>query len=245
MRSPTVILQVTCPDRAGLVSELSGWVAANGGNIRHADHHTDAEAGLFLSRIEWDLDGFGLPGGDQSGGGRLGKCGSAVMARFPSPMPFPGWRFLPVDRSTVWWICSWRTRAGELPMQVALVISNHPPAASRWLRPTEQGSSTHRLTTPAGWPWRSSSWGCWRSTASSWWCWPNTCRCSAPPSWPAFPAVINIHHSFLPAFQGAQPYQRAWQRGVKLIGATAHLRHRRAGRRPDHRAGHRPCQPSR
>ena len=61
MRSPTAILQVICPDRAGLVSELSSWVAANGGNIRHADHHTDADAGLFLSRIEWELEGFGLP----------------------------------------------------------------------------------------------------------------------------------------------------------------------------------------
>ena len=50
-----------CPDRPGLVSELAGWVAANGGNIRHADHHTDAGAGLFLSRIEWQLQGFGIP----------------------------------------------------------------------------------------------------------------------------------------------------------------------------------------
>ncbi|MEB3155859.1 MAG: ACT domain-containing protein, partial [Cyanobacteriota bacterium] len=50
MRAPTAILQVICPDRPGLVSELSGWVAMNGGNIRHADHHTDANAGLFLSR---------------------------------------------------------------------------------------------------------------------------------------------------------------------------------------------------
>ena len=60
MRDVTVILQMICPDRPGLVSELAGWVAAKGGNIRHADHHTDAGAGLFLSRIEWDLDGFGL-----------------------------------------------------------------------------------------------------------------------------------------------------------------------------------------
>ena len=59
MRSPSAILQLICPDRPGLVSELSGWVASNGGNIRHADHHTDAGAGVFLSRLEWDLEGFG------------------------------------------------------------------------------------------------------------------------------------------------------------------------------------------
>ena len=49
-----------CPDRPGLVSELSGWIAKNEGNIRHADHHTDAGAKLFLSRIEWELEGFAL-----------------------------------------------------------------------------------------------------------------------------------------------------------------------------------------
>jgi formyltetrahydrofolate deformylase len=61
MGSPTVILQVICPDRPGLVSELSSWVVTHGGNIRQADHHTDAGAGLFLSRLEWTLEGFGLP----------------------------------------------------------------------------------------------------------------------------------------------------------------------------------------
>ena len=60
MNSITVILQLICPDRPALVSELAGWVASNGGNNRHADHHTDEGAGLFLSRIEWGLDGFRL-----------------------------------------------------------------------------------------------------------------------------------------------------------------------------------------
>ena len=61
MTGPTAILQMICPDQPGLVRELSGWVAANGGNIVHADHHSDPGAGLFLSRIEWQLEGFGLP----------------------------------------------------------------------------------------------------------------------------------------------------------------------------------------
>ena len=56
----SVILQVICPDRPGLVSELSGWVYINQGNIFHADHHTDHRAGVFISRIEWGLDGFKL-----------------------------------------------------------------------------------------------------------------------------------------------------------------------------------------
>ena len=52
----TVILQFICPDKPGLVSELASWIASKNGNIRHADHHTDAGANLFLSRIEWDLE---------------------------------------------------------------------------------------------------------------------------------------------------------------------------------------------
>ena len=54
----TVILQFICPDKPVLVSELASWIASKNGNIRHADHHTDSDANLFLSRIEWDLDGF-------------------------------------------------------------------------------------------------------------------------------------------------------------------------------------------
>ena len=61
MTAATAILQMICPDQPGLVRELSGWVAGNGGNIVHADHHSDQGAGLFLSRIEWQLEGFGLP----------------------------------------------------------------------------------------------------------------------------------------------------------------------------------------
>ena len=57
----SVILQLICPDRPGLVSALSSWIFKNSGNIRHADHHTDEGASLFLSRLEWNLDGFQIP----------------------------------------------------------------------------------------------------------------------------------------------------------------------------------------
>ena len=77
----TAILQLICPDRPGLVSELSGWVAANGGNIRHADHHTDSGAGLFLSRIEWDLEGFGLPRASLPAASRAAASALAASAR--------------------------------------------------------------------------------------------------------------------------------------------------------------------
>ena len=221
MRSPTAILQVICPDRSGLVSELSGWVAMNGGNIRHADHHTDASAGLFLSRIEWALEGFGLPR-DAIGpavealASRLGGVG---QLHFSDAIPRVA---IFVSRQEhVLLDLLWRTRSGELPMTVPLVISNHPDlqpiaedfgatfahvpvsAADRVEGEAAQLAllADHRIVLvvlakymqvlSAGFLQR-------------------------------FADVINIHHSFLPAFQGAQPYHRAWERGVKLIGATAH-----------------------
>ncbi len=61
MPSPTATLLLSCPDQRGLVAKIANFIYSNGGNIIHADHHTDFAAGLFLSRIEWQLDGFNLP----------------------------------------------------------------------------------------------------------------------------------------------------------------------------------------
>ena len=54
MEHPSIIFKIVCPDRPGLVSKLTSWIANYGGNIKHSDHHTDQDAGLFLSRIEWN-----------------------------------------------------------------------------------------------------------------------------------------------------------------------------------------------
>ena len=126
MSDATVILQMICPDRPGLVSELAGWVAANGGSIRHADHHTDAGAGLFLSRIEWQLQGFGiprdvLPEAAQSLGQRLG--GEAQL-HFSDDHPRVA--IFASKQSHCLQDLLWRAQSGELPMQVPLVIANHP-----------------------------------------------------------------------------------------------------------------------
>jgi formyltetrahydrofolate deformylase len=224
MGTPTAILQVICPDRPGLVSELSGWVAMNGGNIRHADHHTDVNAGVFLSRIEWGLEGFGLPRD------AIGPAVEALARRLDGvgqlhvSDAMPRVAIFVSRQDHVLLDLLWRTRAGELPMTVPLVVSNHPD-----LRPIAEGGGARFALVPV--------------TADT--------RAEAEAAQLALLAehaielvvlakymqvlsasflsrfardqVINIHHSFLPAFQGAQPYLRAWERGVKLIGATAHF----------------------
>jgi formyltetrahydrofolate deformylase len=228
MTSATAILQLICPDRPGLVSELSGWVAANGGNIRHADHHTDAGAGLFLSRIEWGLEGFGLPR-DAIGpavAALAERLGGEGQVHFSDELPRVA---IFVSRQAHCLVdLLWRTRAGELPMQVPLVIANHPDlqaeaegfGARFELLPIDAASKAqvearqlqllaeHRIELVVLAKYMQVLSGDFLACFQR--------------GGPQDHRVINIHHSFLPAFKGAQPYHRAWERGVKLIGATAH-----------------------
>ena len=227
MTTATAILQMICPDQPGLVRELSGWVAANGGNIVHADHHSDQGAGLFLSRIEWQLEGFGLPRQAicPTASALAERLGGQYKVNFSDVRP-PVAIFVSKQDHCLLDLL-WRTRTGELPMQVPLVISNHPdlgPMAEEFgahfahvpisAANREEAEARHlellaehgielvilakymQVLTPA------------------------FLESFDPPD--DFHQVINIHHSFLPAFQGAQPYHRAWERGVKLIGATGH-----------------------
>jgi len=227
MTAATAILQMICPDQPGLVRELSGWVAANGGNIVHADHHSDPGAGLFLSRIEWQLEGFGLPREAiaPAAASLAERLGGEFRVTFSDCHP-PVAIFVSKQDHCLLDLL-WRVRTGELPMRVPLVIANHPDLApiaeefgARFVHVPiradirEQAEARHlellaehgielvilakymQVLTPA--------------------------FLAAFDSPDAFHRVINIHHSFLPAFKGAQPYHRAWERGVKLIGATAH-----------------------
>ena len=221
MSEATVILQMICPDRPGLVSELAGWVAANGGNIRHADHHTDAGAGLFLSRIEWQLQGFGIPRDAlATAASALGeRLNGQAQLHFSDELPRVA--ILASKQSHCLQDLLWRVQSGELPMQVPLVIANHPDLeglcrsfdvsfvhvpVQRDRKPEAEQQllellTEHRIELAVL---------------------AKYMQVLSSDFLARFPDVINIHHSFLPAFKGAQPYHRAWERGVKLIGATAH-----------------------
>ncbi|MBA4736351.1 MAG: formyltetrahydrofolate deformylase [Synechococcus sp.] len=221
MSDATVILQMICPDRPGLVSELAGWVAANGGSIRHADHHTDAGAGLFLSRIEWQLQGFGiprdvLPEAAQALGQRLG--GEAQL-HFSDELPRVA--IFASKQSHCLQDLLWRVQSGELPMQVPLVIANHPD-----LEPLCASFEVPFICVPVSRDTKAEAEQRMLQLLEE-----NEVELVVLAKYmqvlsrdflERFPQVINIHHSFLPAFKGAQPYHRAWDRGVKLIGATAH-----------------------
>ena len=227
MTTATAILQMICPDQPGLVRELSGWVAANGGNIVHADHHSDQGAGLFLSRIEWQLEGFGLPREAicPTASALAERLGGRYKVNFSDVRP-PVAIFVSKQDHCLLDLL-WRTRTGELPMQVPLVISNHPDLGAM---AEEFGarfahvpiSAANREAAEARHLELLAEHGIELVILAKYMqvLTPAFLESFDPPD--AFHRVINIHHSFLPAFQGAQPYHRAWERGVKLIGATAH-----------------------
>ena len=221
MSIKTVILQFICPDKPGLVSDLASWIASKNGNIRHADHHTDADAKLFLSRIEWDLDGFLLDKNEIKSEVILleqrlnGKAVLNFSDDFPSVAIFVS------KQSHCLVDLLWRVKAGELCMNVPLVISNHsdlkevcssfsiPFKLIKVDKNNKADSESKILDLLNEYKVDLGVLAKYMQILSS-------------SFLEKFPHLINIHHSFLPAFKGAQPYHQAWDRGVKLIGATAH-----------------------
>ena len=222
MASVTVILQLICPDRPGLVSELSGWIANNTGNIRHADHHTDEGAGLFLSRIEWDLEGFALkrelivPSVNALADSLSGRAQLNFSDEQPRVAIFVS------KQSHCLLDLLWRCRSGELPMKVPLIISNHLKLESMC---AEFGvpfkyvyvDSLNKFEAEKEILFLLREHQIELAVLAKY------MQILSGDFLREFASVINIHHSFLPAFKGAQPYHRAWDRGVKLIGATAHF----------------------
>ena len=221
MSIKTVILQFICPDKPGLVSDLASWIASKNGNIRHADHHTDADAKLFLSRIEWDLDGFLLDKNEITSEVNLLEQrlnGKAVLSFSDD---FPNVAIFVSKQSHCLVDLLWRVKAGELCMNVPLVISNHSdleeicssfsiPFKLIEVNKNNKADSEskildllHEYNIDLG-------------------VLAKYMQILSSSFLEKFPNLINIHHSFLPAFKGAQPYHQAWDRGVKLIGATAH-----------------------
>ncbi len=221
MSIKTVILQFICPDKPGLVSDLSSWIASKNGNIRHADHHTDADAKLFLSRIEWDLDGFLLDKNEINTEVILLEQrlnGKAVLSFSDD---FPNVAIFVSKQSHCLVDLLWRVKAGELCMNVPLVISNHsdleeicssfsiPFKLIKVDKNNKADSESKILDLLNDYKIDLGVLAKYMQILSS-------------SFLEKFPHFINIHHSFLPAFKGAQPYHQAWERGVKLIGATAH-----------------------
>jgi len=218
----TAILLLSCPDRKGVVAAIADFIYRHNGNILHADEHGDLDSGMFQMRVEFDPVDFSID-----------------LAEFSKP-------FLPIaQKFEMHWRLAqssyrprmiilvskhdhclvdllYRHKSGELACDIPLIISNHPDN-----QPIAEFYCIPYITVPV----------------------PKDNKCEAEqkildllkqhsPDFivlarymqiltEGFVArypnrIINIHHSFLPAFAGAKPYQRAHSRGVKIIGATSH-----------------------
>jgi formyltetrahydrofolate deformylase len=218
----TATLLIDCPDQRGIVAAVSDFLYRHGANIVHADQHQDADQHLFFMRVEWELDGFAL-GLDQ-----FTPAFAPIAQRFAMQ-----WR---VERSTQQTRLAlfvsrydhclvdllYRWRCGELRCEVALVVGNHrdaEPLAQFYQVPFHYIPLDGNNKDEA----ESQQLELLQREKIDLVVLARYMQILSPRFVAAHPQrIINVHHSFLPAFIGARPYHQAFERGVKLIGATSH-----------------------
>ena len=219
----TAILLLSCPDRKGLVSEISYFVSNNGGNITDLDEHVNQEEKTFFIRIAWDLKDFKIPVD------KLNEAFTPLAEKFDAEWEI---NFSNIKPRLAVFVSKydhclqevlWRHKIGEFRADITAVISNHPDLenlAEHYSVPfyhfpiTKENKAVqeqkeiellHELKVDAVILARYMQILSTKFVAE----FPNR--------------IINIHHSFLPAFIGGNPYKQAYERGVKIIGATSHF----------------------
>jgi formyltetrahydrofolate deformylase len=218
----TATLLVCCPDRKGLVAALAQLLYGHGANILDADQHTDPVAGQFFQRIKFDLSELHT---DRTS---LETAITEVAARFSMD-----WRITNGHRrsKTAIFVSKYdhclydlllRQRGRELSTEIPMIISNHPD-----LEPVAQqfGIPFHHLpiTKETKRAQENKALELLREADVDLVVLARYMQILTDDFLKSYEGqVINIHHSFLPAFMGSKPYHRAFERGVKLIGATAH-----------------------
>jgi len=221
LENPSIILRTVCPDQPGLVYQLTNWIANYGGNIRHSDHHSDQDADIFLSRIEWSINSFPLNKSEIYEG--FQQIANKINAHFTINYSdeTPNVAIFVSKQNHCLIDLLWRVRNGELKMKVPLIISNHPDleelAKSFNAKFIFYDSiKNQRLDVEKQILINLKSFDIKFVILAKY------MQILSESFLREFSEIINIHHSFLPAFKGSQPYHRAWKRGVKLIGATSH-----------------------
>jgi formyltetrahydrofolate deformylase len=222
MTRKSAILLLSCPDKKGVVASIAGFIYQHGGNILHADEHSDVDSGTFLMRVEFDPAEFDVPLND------FARPFAAIAGSFEMH-----WRLAQSDyRQRMAVLVSkydhclvdllYRHQSGELTCDIPCIISNHADsqaiadfyripfffvpvekenkeAAERQIRSRLEHHKVDFLVLA------------------------RYMQILSDEIVHAYPTrIINIHHSFLPAFVGSKPYHQAFVRGVKLIGATSH-----------------------
>jgi formyltetrahydrofolate deformylase len=218
----SAILLVQCPDRKGLDAAIADFIYRHDGNILHFEQHQAGEERFYLARVEWDLNDFKLKLED------FAASFDPIAAKFSMH-----WRLaVSTHRPRVAIFVSkfdhclvdllYRHRNGELACEIALIISNHPYAqrhAQFYGIPYHHIPVSKENKKDA----EAQQLALLRSNGVDLVVLARYMQVLSSEFIARFPQqIINIHHSFLPAFIGAKPHQQAYESGVKLIGATAH-----------------------
>ena len=222
MAPDSAVLLIHCPDQPGLVHAVTGFILYHGGNILDLEQHVDSADDLFFMRVEWSLEKFAIAKAEIANS----FTPLAESRRMWWRVQFSSERkrlalFVSKESHCLYDLLS-RHEAGELPADIPLILSNHEtlrPAAERFGIPFHHFPMTketrdaqehrqiallaeHHVDTVVL---------------------ARYMQIVGQPLIEAFPnRILNIHHSFLPAFVGAKPYHQAYERGVKIIGATSH-----------------------
>ena len=218
----TAVLLLSCRDQKGLGAAVSDFLYRNDGNIVHADQHTDHEENVFLQRVEWQLDGFGVPRDGIADAFRpiAERFDMTWTLRFSDEVPRVAILVSKLHHCLYDILARWRL--GDLHAVIPLVISNHPDAQAivkdfdvefRHLPVTAatKRDQERRLIDAL------------EAERIDLVIMARYMQVLSDEVVVRYPnRIINIHHSFLPAFAGARPYHQAHERGVKIIGATAH-----------------------
>jgi formyltetrahydrofolate deformylase len=218
----SAILLVACPDQKGVVAALSDFVFRHNGNILHADEHADEDSNLFLMRVEFDPADFDIDLNDFT------KHSLPIAKKFQMR-----WRLARSNHRPKMIILVskydhclvdllYRHKSGELTSDIPLIISNHPdnqPIADFYRVPYVTVPVPKENKRPA----EEIILALLRQHNPDFIVLARYMQILSNEFVNQYPQrIINIHHSFLPAFIGAKPYHQAFTRGVKLIGATSH-----------------------
>lgn len=218
----TATLLINCPDGKGIVASVANFLHQHNANILHADQHQDAENNLFLMRVEWDLAGFNIETD------KFDAAFSPIAQQFDM-----NWQLKLSQHKTRMAIMVsqydhcladllHRHKNGELACEIPLIISNHldtAPLAEFYGIDFHHIAVTKDNKAEA----EAAQFKLFDKYQIDLIVLARYMQILSPAFVKRYPQqIINIHHSFLPAFIGAKPYHRAFERGVKLIGATGH-----------------------
>lgn len=221
-KSKRAILLITCPDQPGIVTTVSNFIYQQGGNIVDSDQHTDLETGIFFMRLEWELENFKLSKVLLSK--KIGQLADKFNMR--TQLHYTDQRSRMAIMVSKYEHCLYdllvRRELGELEVDIPLIVSNHPD-----LKPVAQHFKLPFHYIPIQKPHKekgeAKQISLLKSKKVDFVVLARYMQILSRKFVQAFPQkIINIHHSFLPAFVGGKPYHQAYSRGVKVIGATAH-----------------------